>query len=72
MAGGSIDGASRLRIRHKPAIPHHQQIVESRSLIEYGGPKHTCPRGRRSMNPRGTTRLARRLGPTETETVHDQ
>jgi hypothetical protein len=32
MAGGSVDGASRLRIRHKPAIPHHQQIVGSRSF----------------------------------------
>ena len=31
MAGGSVDGASRLRIRHKPAIPHHQQIVGSRA-----------------------------------------
>src|SRR4051812_40411776 len=33
MAGGSVDGASRLRIRHKPVIPHHQQIVGSRSSI---------------------------------------
>lgn len=64
---GSIRGAAI--VRPDPAGNSARAWVLRLTIPDrVGGPKHTFPRGRRSMNPRGTTRIARRLGPTETDT----